>query len=54
VTLSDLSDGFIIVAKCSNETFIMFTLAICMRMMLTTLAVDELLNINVDLSQLHA
>jgi hypothetical protein len=46
VTLSIMSEGLIVVSKCSNGTFIMSCLL--MRMMLTTLLVNELLISKVD------
>jgi hypothetical protein len=45
-TLSVMSEGLIDVSKCSNSTFIM--LRLLMRMMLTTLLVNELLITKVD------
>jgi hypothetical protein len=47
MTLSVTSEGLIAVSKCSNGTSNNVYTCI-MRLMATTLVVDELLNINVD------
>jgi hypothetical protein len=51
VTLSKMSEGLIVVSKRSNSTFIL--LYLYHEMDVSYLVVDDMLNIIIDLSQLH-